>query len=381
MHALTSKMVSAARLRVALAGLLTFALFSWQNTQRSSAASGARAGAADDVRHECPQRCGAAPIRVPAVCSHRGAGSAYFEEGSLEGVRALLRDGVACFDMDFFVSADGLLVVGHPSHLQQRLGLTDVARVHELSHRQLVAAARRRDAPSPPLFGELLEVVAARAGAWLTAEPKGARAARAATLRSAALVAHRAGLGDRLALVMPADARLARQLDGLAGPRVALAMPIKSSFARAPGGAAARAARLHLHAHRAGGVGGGRLFELWMPSHDVLCQARAAAQRAAGAAVSDERLRSAVSWVIDTPESLGHALVHGVAAVVSNKPLQMAAALEEAAAARGCKLRVRARAQGQGQGLGQGGISTSGGLWPGGTLLPPPPWRAAAHSA
>ena len=354
-----------AQLRVVLAGLLTFALFSWQNAQNSSAL-----GAHTDVVHgddACPQRCGTSTVQVPTVCSHRGAGSTHFEEGSLEGVRALLRDGVVCFDMDFFVSADGQLVVGHPRHLQQRLGLTDAAHVQEMTHRQLAAVSREVGAPQPPLFADLLDVVAARAGAWLTAEPKGARALRATTLRSAALTAHRAGMGDRLAFVMPSDGVLARQLDGLAGPRVALAMPIKSSFAQVRG-AAARAERLHLHSRRASGD---ILFALWMPSWDVLCRARAAAERASGAAASDWRMRTAVSWVVDTPEGLGQALVHGVAAVVSNKPLEMAAAMAGTAVAHGCKVLDSVQAQVR--------ANTNLGLWPGGTSLQPPPWQAAAH--
>ena len=354
-----------AQLRVVLAGILTFALFSWQNAPHSSTLN-----THADVVHgddACPQRCGTSTVHVPAVCSHRGAGSTHFEEGSLEGVRALLRDGVVCFDMDFFVSADGQLVVGHPKHLQQRLRLTDAAHVQEMTHLQLAAAARELDAPRPPLFAELLEVVAARAGAWLTAEPKGSRALRATTLRSAALSAHRAGMGDRLAFVMPSDGVLARQLDGLAGPRVALAMPIKSSFAQVRG-AAARAERLHLHSRTAQGS---VLFALWMPSWDVLCRARAAAEHAAGAAASDWRMRTAISWVVDTPEGLGQALVHGVAAVVSNKPLEMAAAMAGTAAAHGCKVREPVRAQER--------ASTNLGLWPGGTSLPPPPWQVAAH--
>ncbi|KAK9809143.1 hypothetical protein WJX72_010116 [[Myrmecia] bisecta] len=53
------------------------------------------------------------------VCSHRAAAAELgLEDGSLQALRALWNYGIRCFDMDFVMTSDRLLLATHPDRLQ-----------------------------------------------------------------------------------------------------------------------------------------------------------------------------------------------------------------------------------------------------------------------
>jgi glycerophosphoryl diester phosphodiesterase len=109
--------------------------------------------------------------RLPHVCSHKAGGSVH-DEGSLEGMTALLAGGIDCFDMDVITTSDDVLLVGHPGYLRHKLELDND--VSAFTHATLQQRMELAQGPKIPTLDDIVShLQQGSAKAQLSLELKG----------------------------------------------------------------------------------------------------------------------------------------------------------------------------------------------------------------
>jgi glycerophosphoryl diester phosphodiesterase len=286
-----------------------------------------RAALSGGAHNASPAALSCAQLSALSIFSHRGLSGEGNDSPAAaipteESLVALHRRGVSHFDMDLFFTEEPVQYVAHPDALAKVLGVPSVA---DLSSRQLSRAVGAASPGRQLLRVTRLLDLALERNLTLALDLKGAgRAAFRRELEWLGQQLLQRRLERRVSVWVEQPA-MARRMP----PALRLGKPLRDVNAprRAADGAPECAAQLEARA--------ARLYAFVGPSR------KCANRHLLGANVAEtaawrQRPRGFLVWVVDAPAELWELAAAGVDQIISNVPVRMMEALQEARRQKAC---------------------------------------------
>jgi glycerophosphoryl diester phosphodiesterase len=269
--------------------------------------------------------------RRPLVCSHKAGGSKY-PEGSLEGVAALIAEGIKCFDVDVCTSTDGSLFVGHPGYLRTTLGIDEKRDVSEFTWAELLDRAKKRETrilvPLKDFFGMMHKNKHVQA----SLELKGPAMSTVA-LRKFVSIAQEQGVEDQVAVILPPGKRLEHELKDIYANRESkqATQIVRSAvgFSWRTFGQFVNEENSEMMPEDPELLQHLSEFDMWMPPISMLQNIWLTRVAHNADSLKDKsvspgsRRENMALWIVDDEASARKAIEFGAGSVISNDPLRM----------------------------------------------------------